>query len=75
MATASAPWSKACQGNGMTLKQLWTLFPNGPADSACKWAGVPKPTGVCKNRFETGDLRLGIERMPRNFQSQISNQV
>ncbi|NIM93067.1 MAG: TusE/DsrC/DsvC family sulfur relay protein [Anaerolineales bacterium] len=30
---------------GFSLKQLWTLFPNGPANSACKWAGVPKPTG------------------------------
>lgn len=30
---------------GLSLKQLWTLFPNGPADSACKWAGVAKPTG------------------------------
>ena len=30
---------------GLTLKQLWTLFPNGPADSACKWAGVARPTG------------------------------
>jgi TusE/DsrC/DsvC family sulfur relay protein len=30
---------------GFTLKQLYDLFPNGPANSACKWAGVPKPTG------------------------------
>lgn len=30
---------------GISLKQLWTLFPQGPANSACKWAGVPKPTG------------------------------
>ena len=30
---------------GLSLKQLWTLFPKGPADSACKWAGVAKPTG------------------------------
>jgi dissimilatory sulfite reductase related protein len=30
---------------GLTLKQLWVLFPQGPANSACKWAGVPKPTG------------------------------
>ena len=30
---------------GFTLKKLYDLFPNGPAQSACKWAGVPKPTG------------------------------
>jgi tRNA 2-thiouridine synthesizing protein E len=29
----------------VTLKRLWELFPQGPAQSACKWAGVPKPTG------------------------------
>ncbi len=28
-----------------TLKKLYDLFPNGPANSACKWAGIPKPTG------------------------------
>ena len=30
---------------GTSLKQLWELFPKGPAKSACKWAGVPRPTG------------------------------
>jgi TusE/DsrC/DsvC family sulfur relay protein len=30
---------------GFTLKKLYDLFPYGPAQSACKWAGVPKPTG------------------------------
>jgi len=30
---------------GFTLKQLYDLFPEGPANSACKWAGVPKATG------------------------------
>ncbi len=30
---------------GLSLKQLWVLFPKGPADSACKWAGAAKPTG------------------------------
>lgn len=29
----------------ITLKRLWELFPKGPANSACKWAGIPKPTG------------------------------
>jgi tRNA 2-thiouridine synthesizing protein E len=28
-----------------TLKQLYDLFPEGPANSACKWAGMPKATG------------------------------
>jgi dissimilatory sulfite reductase related protein len=31
--------------SGLTLKQLYDLFPEGPANSACKWAGIPKPTG------------------------------
>jgi TusE/DsrC/DsvC family sulfur relay protein len=30
---------------GFTLKKLYDLFPEGPANSACKWAGVPKATG------------------------------
>jgi TusE/DsrC/DsvC family sulfur relay protein len=30
---------------GTSLQQLWELFPQGPAKSACKWAGVPRPTG------------------------------
>lgn len=30
---------------GFTLKQLYDLFPEGPANSACKWAGIPKATG------------------------------
>ena len=30
---------------GFNLKHLYDLFPEGPANSACKWAGVPKPTG------------------------------
>jgi tRNA 2-thiouridine synthesizing protein E len=30
---------------GFNLSRLYELFPNGPANSACKWAGVPKPTG------------------------------
>ena len=30
---------------GFTLKKLYDLFPYGPANSACKWAGVPKATG------------------------------
>ena len=30
---------------GFKLHRLYELFPQGPANSACKWAGVPKPTG------------------------------
>ena len=30
---------------GFSLSKLYQLFPKGPAQSACKWAGVPKPTG------------------------------
>jgi tRNA 2-thiouridine synthesizing protein E len=29
----------------INLKQIYELFPQGPANSACKWAGLPKPTG------------------------------
>ena len=31
--------------SGLSLKQLYDLFPEGPAQSACKWAGMPKATG------------------------------
>ena len=30
---------------GFNLKRLYDLYPEGPANSACKWAGAPKPTG------------------------------
>lgn len=30
---------------GFNLSRLYELFPQGPANSACKWAGIPKPTG------------------------------
>jgi dissimilatory sulfite reductase related protein len=30
---------------GFTLKQLYDLFPEGPANHACKWAGIPKASG------------------------------
>jgi TusE/DsrC/DsvC family sulfur relay protein len=30
---------------GLNLARLYELFPEGPANTACKWAGVPKPTG------------------------------
>ena len=30
---------------GFTLKEIYALFPSGPAKGACKLAGLPKPTG------------------------------
>lgn len=30
---------------GLSLKRIYELFPEGPANQACKWAGIPKPTG------------------------------
>lgn len=36
---------KLTKETGVQLKQIYELFPQGPANSACKWAGLPKPTG------------------------------
>ncbi|MBC8204660.1 MAG: TusE/DsrC/DsvC family sulfur relay protein [FCB group bacterium] len=36
---------KLCKQTGFTLKEIYTLFPSGPAKGACKVAGLPKPTG------------------------------
>ncbi len=36
---------KLCKDTGIKLKQVYTLFPSGPARGACKIAGLPKPTG------------------------------
>lgn len=36
---------KLRMATGFNMKQLYDLFPEGPANSACKWAGLPKPTG------------------------------
>ncbi|OGO08057.1 MAG: sulfurtransferase TusE [Chloroflexi bacterium RBG_13_57_8] len=36
---------RLAQDTGFSLKKLYDLFPNGPAHSACKWAGMPRPTG------------------------------
>ena len=30
---------------GMTLDEIYELFPSGPGKGACKMAGLPKPTG------------------------------
>ncbi len=36
---------KLCKSTGFSLKQVYELFPSGPAKGACKVAGLPKPTG------------------------------
>lgn len=36
---------KLCKETGFSLKQIYQLFPSGPAKGACKIAGLPKPTG------------------------------
>ena len=36
---------KLCKTTGFKLKEIYTLFPSGPAKGACKVAGLPKPTG------------------------------
>ena len=36
---------KLCKETGFTLKEIYELFPSGPAKGACKVAGLAKPTG------------------------------
>ena len=36
---------KIVKETGFQLKYIYKLFPNGPANGACKIAGLPKPTG------------------------------
>ena len=36
---------KLCKTTGFKLKEIYELFPSGPAKGACKVAGLPKPTG------------------------------
>ncbi len=36
---------KLCKETGFQLKHVYELFPSGPANGACKVAGLPKPTG------------------------------
>ncbi len=36
---------KLCKETGFTLKEVYEMFPSGPAKGACKLAGLPKPTG------------------------------
>ncbi len=34
-----------CKATGLPLRQIYELFPSGPAKGACKLAGLPKPDG------------------------------
>lgn len=36
---------KLCKATDLKLKEVYDLFPSGPAKGACKIAGLPKPTG------------------------------
>jgi len=36
---------KLCKETGFSLKQIYDMFPSGPAKGACKVAGLAKPTG------------------------------
>ena len=36
---------KLCKDTGFKLKEIYRLFPSGPAQGACKVAGLEKPTG------------------------------
>ena len=41
-----APMVRAiCKTTNLQLRQIYDLFPSGPAKGACKLAGLPKPTG------------------------------
>ncbi len=36
---------KLCKETGFPLKDIYELFPSGPAKGACRIAGLSKPTG------------------------------
>ena len=36
---------KLCKETDLKLSRIYELFPSGPANGACKVAGLPKPTG------------------------------
>jgi tRNA 2-thiouridine synthesizing protein E len=36
---------KICQETGIKLREIYDLFPLGPARGACRVAGLPKPDG------------------------------
>ena len=41
-----APMVRAlCEHSGLRLREIYELFPSGPAKGACKVAGLPKPDG------------------------------
>ncbi len=44
--TGNAPMiRKICQETGLKLREIYELFPLGPARGACRVAGLPKPDG------------------------------
>jgi TusE/DsrC/DsvC family sulfur relay protein len=44
--TGMAPMvRKVCQDTGIRLREIYQLFPLGPAKGACRIAGLPKPDG------------------------------
>jgi dissimilatory sulfite reductase related protein len=44
--TTMAPMIRSiCKNTGLQLRQIYELFPSGPAKGACKLAGLPKPDG------------------------------
>jgi tRNA 2-thiouridine synthesizing protein E len=46
LAHGMAPMIRAlCQHTGLRLREIYALFPSGPAKGACKVAGLPKPDG------------------------------
>jgi tRNA 2-thiouridine synthesizing protein E len=46
LAHQTAPMVRSiCKTTGLPLKQVYELFPSGPAKGACKLAGLPKPDG------------------------------
>ncbi len=36
---------KICRETGLSVRELYEMFPTGPARGACKLAGLPRPTG------------------------------
>lgn len=36
---------RLCKDTGFKLAEIYEMFPSGPAQGACKVAGLPKPTG------------------------------
>ena len=39
------PVRKICKTTGLKLREIYELFPMGPARGACKISGLPKPDG------------------------------